>query len=75
MLTSPDIQANEILQKRKLRDLDGHETPTPWLTQSTMLIQVDCDKSHISIVIPRATTKKKKKKKNYTKKYTQKHCN
>jgi len=27
------------------------------------LIQVDCDKSHISIVIPRATTKKKKKKK------------
>ena len=80
MLTSPDIQANEILQKRKLRDLDGHETPTPWLTQSTMLIQVDYAKSHISIVIPRATTKKKKtknkkQKKNYTKKYTQKHCN
>ena len=62
MLTSPDIQANEILQKRKLRDLDGHETPTPWLTQSTMLIQVDYAKSHISIVIPRATTKKKKTK-------------
>ena len=68
MLTSPDIQANEILQKRKLRDLDGHETPTPWLTQSTMLIQVDYAKSHISIVIPRATTKKKKKKKQKTKK-------
>lgn len=69
MLTSPYIQANEIFKKRKLRDLDGHEIP--WVTQSTMLILVDCDKSHISVVIHRATTKKK----NYTKKYTQKHCN
>lgn len=73
MLTSPDIQANEILKKRKLRDLDGHEIP--WVTQSTMLILVDCDKSHISVVIPRATTKKQKQKQNYTKKYTRKHCN